>query len=155
MKSLSYPFESDSNVFVPSAHFCQSLTMAVGDISSGASFSCVADREIFTVTHAYNGRTLGAERPSQARLGKLLAGRQGCRSRDSHKQSAGPTNRKRMRRTRWLRRSISSSPKLIRKNVDVRFAPCRALQKKAPSTESGWGFPQGLLKEHRCRYHCG
>jgi len=38
MKSLSYPFGSDSNVFVPSAHFCQSLTTAVGDISSGGSF---------------------------------------------------------------------------------------------------------------------
>jgi len=77
-------------------------------------FSCVADREISTVTHAYDGRTLGAERPSQARVGELLAGRQGCRSRDgirgSHRQSAGPTNRKRMRRTRWLRRSISSKP---------------------------------------------
>src|SRR6185295_1520739 len=38
MKSLSYPFGSDSNVFVPSAHFCQSLTTAFGDISSGGSF---------------------------------------------------------------------------------------------------------------------
>jgi len=38
MKSLSYPFGSDSNVFVPSTDFCQSLTTAVGDISSGGSF---------------------------------------------------------------------------------------------------------------------
>src|SRR4029078_8428714 len=104
-------------------------------------FSCVADREISTGTHAYDGRTLGPEQPSQARLGELLAGRQGCRSRDrirgSH--SAGPTNRKRMRRTRWLRRSISSKPYAYPENVDVRFAPCGALQKKAPSPVSGGG----------------
>ena len=36
-------------------------------------FSCVADREISTGTHAYDGRILGAERPSQARLGELFS----------------------------------------------------------------------------------
>ena len=54
---------------------------------------------------------------------ELLAGRKGVHreveSEGSRRQSAGPTNRKRMRRVRWVRRPISLKPETDPESVDV------------------------------------
>jgi len=60
-------------VFVPSAHSVNPSQRLSAILAREVLFSCVADREISTGTHAYDGRILGAERPSQARLGELFS----------------------------------------------------------------------------------